>query len=703
MLLPYYPHSSADLPDGVRQKAQAVWLDGLCGLLASDDEAFAAALTSSGDPVATFVLAVLADQLDSGCVDDAVLRQVYMVFVRLGERQHASLTCGLATVAALDAFALVFARDNPLGVQACVQQILGEQRTLREQYELATDQLAPLIDAWTRELPSLAERIEHAPGEKAKEKNDAVLALLDRVVVVARLVEVRVANLTATRDWLLSVMRWYDAMNGVLAAAVRANEQSVYAQRVFLIKQSLVHAFNALVHAKYLKPFSQQEASDMDALAAHLSQDVLTWVEGSDLDTIKTAYLDAPLLVDWQIEAQAAQQFHHLNNLHFHGENEQLSFLALVFEAQVQANDMTFWKLKQLQPVERKNTSTTQKSSAAPISTTTTTTTTSSDNIDTLAPLIAQIKEMFPDLGDGFIAACLDANDRQPEQVIMQLLEDNLPPTLAGMDRAMPRISTPVAAAPFAVPAVSANASSVLDSRHNVFDNDAFDVFAGQRPEKNKVIAGKKDTGTADKMLGDKKYTTEEKAKVLQRVFDMYDDEIDDAYDSINEISGKIDLSAVDDDDEGQDIVRRAAAPTATAMDPGLMNEKVLVQTFVDHRDVFDRSSAARRSKQRDALRKSTNMTDEQLEGWAIMFDRNPRKQRILDNYRLFDGQQEELTQDTRNKQQQQSTATAKDNRPPPSEAKQRAYKDKNKARFANHQRKKMHDKKQAKMGGPAP
>jgi len=46
---------------------------------------------------------------------------------------------------------------------------------------------------------------------------------------------------------------------------------------------------------------------------------------------------------------------------------------------------------------------------------------------------------------------------------------------------------------------------------------------------------------------------------------------------------------------------------------------------YVGDKDVFKRSAEARRSKKRQELRNLTKMSDEQLEGWAIMFDRNVR------------------------------------------------------------------------------
>jgi hypothetical protein len=77
-----------------------------------------------------------------------------------------------------------------------------------------------------------------------------------------------------------------------------------------------------------------------------------------------------------------------------------------------------------------------------------------------------------------------------------------------------------------------------------------------------------------------------------------------------------------------------------------------------------------------------------------------PRKQRILDKYMLFDGSQEQVGDKVKSEQQQKQKESAS-KPPPPSESKQRSYKDKNKARFGNHNRKKNHDKKLNKLAGP--
>lgn len=123
--------------------------------------------------------------------------------------------------------------------------------------------------------------------------------------------------------------------------------------------------------------------------------------------------------------------------------------------------------------------------------------------------------------------------------------------------------------------------------------------------------------GTADKLLDDKSFVQSEKANLLERIANIYEDEIDDTYDDVGLPTGKVDLGAVEDGSE--DVVRERK----TVMDPGIIHESDLVHAFVNNITVFDRSAASRRSPQRAQLRKATGMTDEQLEGWSIMFSRN--------------------------------------------------------------------------------
>lgn len=56
-----------------------------------------------------------------------------------------------------------------------------------------------------------------------------------------------------------------------------------------------------------------------------------------------------------------------------------------------------------------------------------------------LESLLSCIRDLFPDLGEGFLLACLHEFHYNTELVINNILEDRLPPALNQLDRATPR------------------------------------------------------------------------------------------------------------------------------------------------------------------------------------------------------------------------------------------------------------------------
>ncbi|ELK31510.1 Activating signal cointegrator 1 complex subunit 2 [Myotis davidii] len=70
-----------------------------------------------------------------------------------------------------------------------------------------------------------------------------------------------------------------------------------------------------------------------------------------------------------------------------------------------------------------------------------------------LDSLISQVKDLLPDLGEGFILACLEHCGYDPEQVINDILEERLAPALRQLDRGLDRQikpdPTPLLTSPF--------------------------------------------------------------------------------------------------------------------------------------------------------------------------------------------------------------------------------------------------------------
>lgn len=58
-----------------------------------------------------------------------------------------------------------------------------------------------------------------------------------------------------------------------------------------------------------------------------------------------------------------------------------------------------------------------------------------------LESLLSHIRDLLPDLGEGFVMSCLETYGYDSELVINNILEDRLTPELRNLDRNMPRSS----------------------------------------------------------------------------------------------------------------------------------------------------------------------------------------------------------------------------------------------------------------------
>ena len=238
---------------------------------------------------------------------------------------------------------------------------------------------------------------------------------------------------------------------------------------------------------------------------------------------------------------------------------------------------------------------------------------TGSDQAQQLS-LISQIEDLFPNLGGGFIVKLLREYNDDTEQVVAHLLEDDLPLHLRKSDQSeildMTSLSLRDQAHGKPIPRQTSPPRHKLPPRKNVFDNDDFDRLA---VDPSRVHRGRKDADlTADDLLTDGK-TSDQKAAIWSALaaFDSDDDERDDTYDAAD-VGGSIDNTM--DESSARD---RA--------------EGILFPAYKNDSALFSRVPEIRRSKARAALREQTNMTDEAIEGWAIMLQRDPKRLRNLE------------------------------------------------------------------------
>nr|XP_036582144.1 CUE domain-containing protein [Colletotrichum truncatum]KAF6790804.1 CUE domain-containing protein [Colletotrichum truncatum] len=239
---------------------------------------------------------------------------------------------------------------------------------------------------------------------------------------------------------------------------------------------------------------------------------------------------------------------------------------------------------------------------------------------------IALIQDLFPDLGSGFVSKLFDEYGDNTEVVTAHLLEDSLPPHLANLDRS--EQLSPKIERRFSHDIAPRPTPPQLPQRHNVFDDDELDRL---ELDVSKLHFGKKaPEKTADDVLKDRS-TAPNKAAILSALaaFDSDDDERDDTYDA-DDVGGTVDNAANEEADGQRDA-----------------GEETLFKAFQSDPTVFDRQAATRRGQARGKLREETGMTDEAIEGWAVMLARNPAQKRRLEakysGAAAFTGAQTEL------------------------------------------------------------
>ncbi|KAM0747472.1 hypothetical protein T439DRAFT_383117 [Meredithblackwellia eburnea MCA 4105] len=265
---------------------------------------------------------------------------------------------------------------------------------------------------------------------------------------------------------------------------------------------------------------------------------------------------------------------------------------------------------------------------------------------------VSKILDILPHLSPVYISRALkhDRFKGNTESLISALLEDDLPPELRDLsedtDRALPSPPPPPPAPPAAVPTPRPTKSV----RANVFDDIRLDP--------SKLRRGKMQDN-AEALLSDHSFLTEDiKAAIITRAEAESSDEEGDEEGRDGEVEpedegggfkvrdGDLEEEAQGSGKEGEDNEPAGTSGTqapksgdalSNPITPAISN--ILELAYIATPGVFDRNSTVRKSKQRQELREKTGMADEQLEGWKIMFERNPKKDKILAKHE-FSGNQ---------------------------------------------------------------
>jgi activating signal cointegrator complex subunit 2 len=158
--------------------------------------------------------------------------------------------------------------------------------------------------------------------------------------------------------------------------------------------------------------------------------------------------------------------------------------------------------------------------------------------------------------------------------------------------------------------------------RRNIFDNDAFDL---KQVSPTQIHRGHKNRATATDLLNTSlKFMQSAKSRILATQWDEYEDEYVDTYDEPpqpNTQRGR--LRGIRDDVDEETTESEAEEDV----------ERVVYAAFKRTPQVFERG--ARRSKEREALKVETKWSDEQIEGWKSIAERDPAVLKRLEEREL--------------------------------------------------------------------
>ncbi|KAF9813567.1 hypothetical protein IEO21_05499 [Rhodonia placenta] len=337
---------------------------------------------------------------------------------------------------------------------------------------------------------------------------------------------------------------------------------------------------------------------------------------------------------------------------------------------------------------------------------------------------VAQVLDILPDQPPEYLRFLLGHSDYpykgDAERLIGALLEGTAP-NPDEVEAAMRRAEVVAGVEPSAVREAvvyDEDEFTYTRDRRNAFDDEAMDI--------RNVRIGKK-TDDVLAVLQDREFMEQMKADILRRAEAISDDEDEDrphnasryvAFEEELDEDGGGAVKVRDGDEselDGPDMDEDVEETEDARMKP----ETILELAYLQDPKQFERDGQTRRSKARADLKAQTGWTDEQIEGWKIMLERNPNKDKVLAKHE-FSGNKplqpgpssgpSHLTNRGRGRGHGRGGRGRGSGRGGSSgggggegsNASDRAWKDKNKASRANHNRKRGHDKKMARAGGPS-
>ena len=224
------------------------------------------------------------------------------------------------------------------------------------------------------------------------------------------------------------------------------------------------------------------------------------------------------------------------------------------------------------------------------------------------AAQVSQIHDLFPDLSTAYILKLLDHFSNNEEDAIAGLLEPSALPQYLQDRQASINESAELAEMPVSS---ATNQQVQTPKRANVFNNDAFDNL---QISSSKIRRGKQAIEASASSHPDAHLKSKAAIMAALAAFEADDDERDDTYD-VGDVGGTVDGT------QGEEIrTKHLQLKNETSIDS---HEEMLFRAWKSDSSLFARDSKTRLSQPRTQIKRDTGMTDEQIEGWAIMLSRD--------------------------------------------------------------------------------
>ncbi|GME77182.1 unnamed protein product [Ambrosiozyma monospora] len=314
---------------------------------------------------------------------------------------------------------------------------------------------------------------------------------------------------------------------------------------------------------------------------------------------------------------------------------------------------------------------------------------------------IKTITEMFPQLNDKQVKTILLEYNHDVDACVMQLLEnpDNLNNVKEYQEKTTQKKSTKSSK--------STKQQATKQAKPATYQRDdkTFKVQFGKKERDTKLDITPDEQNLKQSILN----------SALRLLYESDEDEPDDTYNDqeVTTASGKL---AITDAAAGEEFDNAAKVNKKLEEEHAKIEQK-LFQIYKTDPNVLARG--ARYSNYRQQLKAELKWTDEQIEGWARMLEKSPKRFRMLEQQyinvdtslnrnlkprtKYTKPDDEESEEDGNGKKKPQGTyAKEKSHKNFNSymdKKKQAANKSKNKASRGNHNRKSGHDKKIVKMG----